>query len=482
MHDIIIIGAGVIGCALARHLSTFKLDVAVLEKEFDVAEGISKANSGVIHAGFNVKPGSLKAKFNLEGLHYFPHLCNQLDVPFFNCKKLVVARKPEEIPHLEKLMVQGRKNGCSGLSLINKEEINKIEPEVNGVKAIYSQITSFVPPYEFTIALAENSRINGVEYHFGQEVESVAAKESHWQIFCSGGNTYKSKLLINAAGMASDKILNLITPSPVKIYPVRGEYLILDKNNNKLLSTAIYPVPPPDGRGLGIHLTPSIEGNILLGPSAEPISRIENTANTAKILAKLKLEAFKLLPELSEIDIIKSYAGIRPKLFKPGGPVNEGDFFLKEIPAKMFNLIGIESPGLTSSPALAKYVTDTFVAKYFKLEKKKNFISKRSGLKTTRNLHPKKLHDLWKENNNFGEVVCRCEQVTRGEIIEALNNPLGVQTLNGIKKRTRATMGRCQSGFCLPRICELMEKEFGFAPNKIRKNSKNSNLLTGFKE
>lgn len=482
-YDIIIIGAGVTGCAIARELSRYKLSTIVLEKSGDVAEGISKANSGVLHAGFNVKTNSLKAIFNVEGLKYFPQLTEQLDVPYRLTKKLVIAKNDSELPYLEQLLDQGKKNHCAGLSIIGEDQFKSIQAGVEGKYALYSERTGIISPYEFTIALAENAFENGVPFSFYSEVSSIRKDQSFFTVTTTNQAHYRSQWVINAAGAHADQIANLIEKDyPWQIYPVRGEYLILDCDNGNLLQTAVYPVPPKDGRGLGIHLTPTINGNILIGPSADPILSRNDVSNTTPVMQTLKKEAIELMPALKNIPVIKSYSGIRPKLFKVGSESNFADFIIEEsseVP-NLIHLVGIESPGLTSAPAIAQHVVESLLSKRIPLIPKPDFISTRKGILRTKQLSTPELAALAKKDPHYAEIICRCEHITKAEILQAIRNPLGCRTLNAIKKRTHAMMGRCQGSFCLPKIAEILTKEIGLKPHEIVKNSRASQVLTGY--
>lgn len=482
-YDIIIIGAGVVGCAIARELSKYSRSILVLEKEGDVAEGISKANSGVVHAGFNVKAGSLKARFNLEGLACFPAICETLDVPYKLSKKLVVAKDKTELTYLEKLLEQGKKNGCPGLSIIGKEKIAQIEPLVRGEFALYSEATAVISPYGFTIALAESAHINGAKFRFNSEVTGIAKKTDGYSITLSDGSIFESNIVINSAGLYSDAVLSMIEQHDRSIHPCRGEYYILDKAGDDFIKAAVYPVPPADGRGLGIHLTPTTDGNIIIGPSAEYINEKWDTANTKEVMDTLKKEAYELIPELRNIPFIKNYSGIRPKLFKAGGKTTFEDFIIEESSENpnFFSLIGIESPGLTAAPAIAKYVAE-MVGRNNTLEPKSAFIAGRRGVKTIAEASPSEIAALIEKDKNYADIVCRCNHISKAEILAAINNRLGVRTLNAIKKRSHAMMGRCQSGFCLPRISEILTCECGMAPEDVVKNNDKSRVLTGYED
>ena len=484
IYDIAIIGAGVIGSAIAREASKYNLNIALVEKEADVSEGISKANSGVVHAGFNVKTGTKKARFNIEGLSYFPKICYELDVPYRLCKKLVVANNEEELKELERLYNQGINNGSKGLSIIKEKKIKQLEPLISGKYALYSEKTAIISPYEFTIALAENAVANGVKLFLESEVVSIKNENEAFSIQTKDGKKISAKYVINAAGVFSGSIYSMVAEHEYKIYPCRGEYYILDVESEKYLGMAVYPVPPRDGSGLGVHLTPSINGNILIGPSADYIDEKDDVANTKEVMNILRKEAYELLPELKGIPFIKNYSGIRPKLFNTSSGTNFEDFIIEESDKvkNFINLIGIESPGLTSAPAIARYVIEELIGKKVDLKAKKNFIKKRDGIIRTKFLNESTRKKLIKKDKNYGEIICRCELVTKAEILQAINNPFGTKTLNAIKKRTHAMTGRCQGGFCIPRISQILTEEFGVNPDNVKKNKSESNLYKGYED
>lgn len=488
--DVILIGGGVIGSAIARELSRYNLDIALIEKEGDVAEGISKANSGVMHAGFNVKPGSLKARFNVEGLRMFPHLCSELGVEFKRCTKLVIAKDDREHEYLLKLFAQGRKNRCSGLSMVGEAAIEELAPGVSGKTALYSQATGIVNPYQFTIALAENAHQNGVQVFLNHAVEDIhRTTKAHGPqqgafVVRTAQREFTARMVINAAGNHSDKLARMVDPDfPLQIFPCRGEYHILDKQHSQLLDLAVYPVPPQDGSGLGVHLTPTMNGNILIGPSTEYIDGREDIATTEVTMQLLLKEAFELMPALEGAQVIRSYAGIRPKLFHPSRGVSFADFHIEESPAVpgMINLVGIESPGLTASPAIARYVIEQFIAPPLHPQLKENFELPSPQFVRRDFLPVEERRRLAEQDCNFAEIICRCEGVSRAELIRAIENPLGVRTLNGIKKRTHSMMGRCQGGFCMARIAEILHSRYGIAPDEVRQNGPDSSLCSAGK-
>jgi glycerol-3-phosphate dehydrogenase len=492
VYDVLIIGGGVVGCAIARELSLYSLSVVLLEKEGDVAEGTSKANSGVVHAGFNVKTGSLKARFNIEGAARFPAICEELGVAYRLTKKLVVAKDRSELPYLEKLLEQGRRNGSQGLSIIAGDAIRAIEPDVAGQFALYSEKTAVIEPAGLTIAMAELARANGVEFRFGAEVNSIRRLGGTFEVGTSSGSVFNAKIVVNSAGLYSDRILSLIEEHDRSIHPCRGEYFVLDKVDEAFLKTAVYPVPPADGRGLGIHITPTTEGNIIVGPSAEYIEERNDLATTKEVMETLKRDAIELMPKLKDVAFIRSYAGIRPKLFVAGGRSTFEDFVIEEsrLNPGFVSLIGIESPGLTSAPAIAEYVLRQFVEPRLApaLELRHGLV--RNTRASTRRAPPRRIAEMdpgelaaaCAENPEFGEIVCRCNHVSKAEIRAALDNPLGVRTLSAVKKRTHAMMGRCQSGFCLPKILETMTEDCGMEPASVLFNAPGSKVVSGYED
>ena len=480
-YDVVIIGGGVVGCAIARELSRYKISVAVLEKEDDVGWGISCRNSGVVHAGFNNKPGTLMAKFCVEGNRSFAEFCRQLDVPYKKIGKLVVAKKKEEIKGLQKLKQQGDTNGVNKLQIINLNEVKRLEPNIEGIAALYSPETAITSPYLLTIALAENALDNGAHFFLNTEVKSIAnLKNSDFRINTNRGR-FTSSYVINSAGLYADKIARMAGTKKYHLYPCRGEYHILDKNVSWLINHLIYPVPQAGAGGLGIHLTPTIDGNILIGPSNEYIKSKDNLSVTSSIMKMLSSEARKFLPLIPPGYIIRSYSGIRAKQASS----SEGgywDFVIEESDKvdNFINLIGIESPGLTAAQPVAKRVVE-IINKKERLNLNLNFNPFRKGILRFEEQDEKTKIALIKQDPNYGEIVCRCEKVTKKEILEAANNPLGARSLISIKYRTRAMMGRCQGGYCQTRIMEILRESFKLSPQEINLKGNNSYLLVGYR-
>ena len=477
--DIIIIGAGGVGCAVARELSRYKLSVTVLEKECDVAAGASGRNSAVVHAGFNNRPGSLMARLCVEGNRGFEDLCRELDVPFKNTGKILVALDEEDIRILRGIIAQGGQNGCEGLRLIDREELNRLAPGVNGIAGMYSPHTSVFDPFAYCVALAENAAVNGAEFCFDSEVSGICRNDEGFVVRTSDGREFGCSILINSAGLGSDRISEMAGVSGYHIYPCRGEYFILDKVADRLLDIPVYPAPKPGIGGLGVHLTPTMHGNILIGPSAEYIDDREDYSSTAEIMDKLIAEASELLPSLERRYVIGNYAGIRPKQAPPG----EGgyrDYVIREEGScpGLINLIGIESPGLTASMPIARMVRD-IVGEKLELAEKDDFIAERKAPLRFRDLTEEEQAKLIAEDPEYGEIICRCQKVSKREIRNAIENPLGARSISAIKYRAWATTGRCNGGYCLTRIVDMLVREYGMKPEEITYRGTGGELFSG---
>jgi len=474
--DTIIIGGGVVGCAIAREFSKYRVNALLIEKGCDVAFGTSGRNSGVAHAGFYIQPGTLKAKTNIKGHRILPELCRELDVPYKEIGKLVVAREEDEIPYIERLKKQGEENGTRNLKIIDEERIKELEPKIQGIRALYSPTSAILCPFTLTIALAENAFMNGIKISLNTEVTGIL-KNGRFTVKTNKGE-FKSDFVINSAGLYADKISEMAGVPGYKIYPCRGEYHILDKSKSNLINHLVYPVPPKDYGGLGVHLTPTVHGNIMLGPSAEYIGDID-TANSAEVMNTIYTEAKDILPEIERRDFIRSFAGVRAKLINSGSEA-PADFVIQEEPEVegFINLVGIESPGLTAAPAIAKMVIG-IVKKKKDLKPNPDFNPIRKGIVKFSGLPAEKQAELIQHNPNYGRVVCRCETITQQEVIDALDNPLGAVSINSIKNRCRAGMGRCQGGFCTPKIVEIIEEVLQQGIENITLKGEGSELFTG---
>lgn len=486
--DVVVIGGGVVGNAIARELSRFQMKVAVLEKAPDVGMGTSCRNSGVLHSGINYEPGTLRARLAVRGNSMMDRLCSDLKVKIKRIGKLTTALVEDELPGIHKLMDQGTVNGVPGLEILDCIAMQKIQPGIEGIAALWSPTSAITSPYGLTIALAENACANGVNYFLRCEVCSITKIGEKFAVRTRDGKNFSTRLVINSSGLSSGKISAMggvregNNGESLKIWPCRGEYYVLDKRLDGMLKTLIYPVPGTKDAGLGIHLTPTVDGNILIGPSANYLSdeMPEDYKVTASVLEELRRAGKSLLPDLKISDFIRNFAGNRPKLTSPAEGGN-GDFVIEEArDVKGFiNLVGIESPGLTSAPAIAEMVRD-LVSRHLPLKEKENFSAERPGYAAHFcELSALEQERLIQEDPEYGEIICRCEKITKREIRDAIENSLGARTLVSIKYRARNGMGRCQGGFCTPRIVRMLRDEYGFEIEDYLYREVGSNLFVG---
>lgn len=472
MFDVIIIGAGVIGCSAARELSKYDIKTCVLEKHEDVACGTSKANSAIVHAGFDAKPGSLKAKLNVKGNAMFDKLSEELDFPFKRNGSLVLCFEEENIGKLEDLMKQGIENGVPDLRIIAGDELRKMEPSLSKevYAALYAPTGSITCPYEMTIAFAENAYTNGVKFEFDTEVKEIIKKEECFVINTNKGE-FKAKAVINAAGVFSDDINNMISDKTLKIIGRKGEYCLFDKTAGKTVSHTIFQLPTKMGKG--VLVTPTVDGNLLIGPNAVDIDERSDVNTTREGLDDIVLKAQRSIKEIPMNQVITSFSGIRAH-------VESDDFIIGEAEdaENFINAAGIESPGLSSAPAIACMLAEIVAGK---LNSKKNekFNPIRKGIPKFRDLNNEQRKKLIAECPDYGKIICRCETVTEGEIVNAIRRPLGAKSVDGVKRRTRAGMGRCQSGFCLTRVVDILARELGIAKTEVTKFGGESKLLIG---
>ena len=473
-YDIIIIGAGVSGCAVARELSRYDLNICVLDKESDVCEGTSKANSGIVHAGHDAKPDTLKAKLNVQGNLMMEEMAKKLDFPFKRNGSLVVCQNEEELSKLEELKERGKENGVEGLRILTREEALELEPALadSVYAALYAPTGGIVCPFLMNIAYAENAAINGLKFQFGTRVQDIQRcyQVSGFEVITNQGTLY-SKYVINAAGVYADEIHNMVSEKKLHITPRRGEYCLLDKNAGTLVSHTIFQVPGEMGKG--VLVTPTIHGNLMIGPTADDVPDKEDNATTRAGLDKVLNDSAKSVKGIPTRQVITSFAGLRAH--------EDGhEFLIGEVEdAKGFiDCAGIESPGLTSAPAIGEMVAQILKDK-MNLEEKEDFIATRKGVLDPNTLSKEERMELIKEKPEYGNIICRCEMVTEGEIMDAINRPLGAKSLDGVKRRTRAGMGRCQAGFCSPRTMEILARERHVSMFEITKSGGDSKIVTG---
>ncbi|MDM0463867.1 FAD-dependent oxidoreductase [Clostridium perfringens] len=472
MRDIIVIGAGVVGCSIARELSKYNLDVLVVEKNSDVSEGVSKGNSGIVHAGYNEKIGTLKAKLNIEGNKMFDDLSRDLQFPFKRNGAFILAFSDEDMKTLEGLKEKGEKLGVEGLEILTREEALNIEPNLNKeiVGVLNVKTSGIVSPYEMTIALAENAAENGVEFKLNSKVTSIEKISEGYKVTLNNKELVSGKIIINASGLEGAFLNNLVSMSKREINPVKGEYCLFDKVAGAMINKTLFQVPNKLSKG--VLVTPTAEGNLLVGPNAVEGKTLETSREGIdEILDKSK----KSLEELPVARILNTFSGIRPK-------TKGGDFIIEEVEdAKNFiNVIGIDSPGLTAAPAIGVYVVNMIKEK-LDLVEKKNFKKTREKIARFAELSLKEKNRLIKEKPAYGHMVCKCEFVTEGEIVEAIHRPIPALTVDAIKRRTRASMGGCQGIGCTLPISKILSRELGIDISDINKNSEGSPVI-GFKE
>jgi len=475
--QVAIVGGGVIGSAIAWELAKYKVEVVVFEKGSDVASGTSKANSGVVHSGINSPTSSLKAHFCIQGNKLIRSLADELNFSLKWVGKYVIAKNEDEIKELENLKKIGIKNGVSGLEIHDGSHVKKKEPNVSCCAGLWVPDAGIILPYEFTINLAENASINGTKFLLETKVIGLKINNSHFVIETNKGD-YQADILVNATGLNCWDIVSMLDEPDFQVYPCRGEYLVLDKNYGHLITSMIYPIPVKELGVLGIHITPTIEGNILLGPSAEFINDLDDRRTTKQMMDNLMTEAKEILPKIPNDAVINTYSGIRCKLASPeeGGWTDYRIDESRHIPG-MINLLGIESPGLTAAPAIAKEIT-RMISKKIDLEGKDNFKIRKKRRRFS-GMSQREQSDIIKKDPKWGRIICRCEHITEAEVVEALSNPLGAQTLSSVKYRCRAGMGRCQGGFCTQHIIRIIEEKFNKNIEDIKLKSPKSQLFYG---
>lgn len=486
MYDAAIIGAGIIGSALFRELGKYRSSIVLVEKENDVALGASRANSAIAHAGYDPPTGSFAARFNVEGNRLYPKLCEELSVPFKQNGSLIVALSDEDLPTLRQLYDNGAKNGVERLELLDAEGVRRLEPNLlpSICGALHAPTGGIVGAYELTTALAENGVVNGGELRLNAEVvkivkfdangapaENLAEKGGFFRLFFADGTSLDARFVVNAAGLFSDAVQQLIGKPRFSVFPRKGEYFILDRRQGELVSRTIFTCPSKLGKG--VLVSPTVHGNLLVGPNAQDGDDKTDVATTRSGLDFVREASAQITDKIDFRDTIRNFAGLRAQ---PNG----SDFIIELDPdvAGLLNLAGIKSPGLTSAPAIAKYAVELLANAGLDLKENPDFNPNRVETRFAA-LSDAEKSELVRKDPRFGRIICRCEQITEGEIVESIRRPVGARTIDGVKRRCRPGCGRCQGGFCGPRVLEILARELGIEPEQVEKDRAGSFLLTG---
>jgi len=460
-----------VGAAAAFALSRYQLSVAVVERDNDVANGTTKANSAILHAGYDPEPGTLMAALNVEGADMARELCRELDVPYRQCGSLVLAFSPEDEALLQRLLERGRANGVQGLQILGGDEARHREPNLSGevTAALYAPTAAIVSPWEYALALAETAVVNGVKLYLDAPVTAIEKEDAGYCVV-TPETRLRTRYVLNAAGLFADDIHNMAAAPAFSITPDRGEYYLLDNSEGGVVNTVVFQCPTPVGKGTLI--APTVHGNLIVGPNNERPAAREDVATTADGLRQVCELARKSVPDLNLRQSIRNFAGNRS--------VTEfDDFIIAEANGApgFVDLAGIKSPGLTAAPAIAKKAVELLASAGLALREKPDFTAHRRRVRF-RGLSPARRADIARENSAYGRVICRCETVTEGEILDALRAPIPPRSVDAVKRRCGPGMGRCQGGFCGPRIVELLAKHQGCSPAEILQNTAGTYILT----
>ncbi|MBQ8028412.1 MAG: NAD(P)/FAD-dependent oxidoreductase [Clostridia bacterium] len=474
-YDVAVIGAGVCGAMVTREMSKYDLSVVMLEKCNDVSMGTSKANSAIVHAGFDAEVGTLKAKLNVQGASLMAYYCNKLNVPYKNIGSLVVAYSWDDMQTLEVLFERGFNNGVPNMQIISQEELRTMEPYISdeAIGALWAPTAGIVSPYELAIASTENAVMNGAKVRRNSGVFAIEYKNDMFVISTASG-VIKAKYVINCAGVFADQIAAMIGDTSFKIIPRKGEYYLLDKTEKKMVNHVLFRCPSPMGKG--ILVTPTAHGNVLMGPTAIDLdfdSKLDMDT-TIEGLDIVKDAVKQVIPNLTTRNAITSFAGLRAHIES-----EDSDFVIapSKVNEHFINVAGIESPGLTAAPAIARYVGNIFKQIAPQYVKKENFQSKRPAPIRVNELSLEERKALVAKDSRYGKIICRCEGITEGEIIDAIKAPCGARDVDGVKRRTRAGMGRCQGGFCGSKVVEILARELDVPMNQITKHGDRSKIL-----
>jgi len=486
-YDVIIVGAGVVGALCARELSRYRLRVLLVEKAADVCSGASKANSGIVHATTSPRPGSLKARYCAQGGRLMPAVCRELSVPFERVGSLTVAMSHREMRVLRGLLARGTTNGDEGLEIVEAERLRCLEPALSeaAVAALYAPNVGVVNPMLLTIAAAENAVMNGVTLALNTEVTGLLVEGERIVGVATGCGEYRCRYLVNATGAHSDEVMRWAGLDDLRLRPRRGDYFVLDRPDRRpgpsepghsregdpLVRHVIFPIPTPASKG--ILITPTTEGNLLLGPTSTVSHWREHPPVDGDGLATVEEQVKRLVHSLDLRRCIAVFAGSRPS--------GARDFLvrLEQRPAGLLNLAGIESPGLTAAPAIAKEAVRLLAEDGLNLSPNEEFDPVRPAPVRVTELSPEERAGLVAEDPAYGRIICRCEEVSEGEIVDAIHSSVPATTLDALKKRLRVGAGRCQGGFDLPLVVEILARELGVSPYEVTKSGSTSAVLAG---
>ena len=470
-YDVLIIGAGVTGCAIARELSHTGLKIALSDACDDVAMGASRANSAIVHAGYDCVPGTLMAKLNVRGNEMFDDVCESLNVPLLRVGSFVIAFGEEDEKELNNLLERGRANGVPGLEIISGERAREMEPKMSDdvTAALWAPTAGITCPYELTIAMSENARANGADILLRKRAAAIDYASDEFTVKFEDGTSVSAKYVVNAAGVYADEVARLIGDDSFTISPRKGEYMLLDKQA-LCVGTVIFQTPSKLGKG--VLVSPTVDGNIFAGPTAQDKVEKNDTQTTHEGLAELKKFSLKSVPTLNLRQVITSFAGVRAQ-------PSTGDFIIRpsDKNARFIHAAGICSPGLSSAPAIAEYVRGLIKEAGADTAERADAIYVREHAKPFRQMDADERAEAYKRNPLYGRIICRCETVTEAEIVDAIHR--GATTVDGVKRRTRAGMGRCQGGFCAPRVMEILSRELGVPTESLTKFGGKSYMVAG---
>ena len=469
MYDVLIIGCGVVGAATAYALSKYDLKIAVLEKENDVAMGASRANSAIIHAGFDPAEGTLMAKLNVKGCLMAEELCKKLDVPYKKIGALVVSYSEEEDEAVEKLYKRGIANGVPGLRVVRGEELREMEKNLseNARCALWAPESGVISPWDYALGMAEVAVKNGTELYLENEVQKIEKTPGGWKVTTDKG-VFEARYIVNCAGVFADKVHEMAAPPTFRIVPCKGQYYLLDKSEGAAFAHTLFQCPSKVGKG--VLVSPTVHGNLIVGPDAVDIPDREDTSTTAAQLAFVRRAAEKTTEKINYRNSIRNFAGVRANS-------DRSDFVISFAAPGFLDVAGIKSPGLSAAPAIGEYAAELLFNDGLKAEKRADYDDSRKVIRF-KELPPEEKNALIEKEPLYGRVICRCETVTEGEIVASTKTPIPARTVDGVKRRTNAGMGRCQGGFCGPRVVDILARETGKDKTEILKDKTGSYILS----